>query len=242
MLKLNVVSILCIAMYISPASCMTPEAISLITDAAQSICGSEADAGSAEKVKVTGDLKAELSGLAKKLADLGLSGSGSIEKDSYVGVLQQDLAANLADLRHCKLAVFDSLSKTLALDESKAQASRLHFSETKEILKPAVNEGEDSFTVDNLIQFTAIAPYSDSQVRLVWNAEPIRYSKEQFPGTGIQTLTIFRKAENSFVFSPDKPSHEISAGGRTFIITLLNTGFSSDGSSFKYRFGVSEKQ
>ena len=230
------------ALYGSPSFAMTPEAVSLITEAAQSICGTAVDAGSTTSVKVTGDVKAELSGLAKKLADLGLSGSGSIENDSYVGVLQKDLAANLADLRHCKLAVFDRLSSTLTHDEGKPDPPKLHFSETEEITKPAANDGDDTFTVDNLVRLTAIAPFSASNVKLIWNAAPIHFPKEQLAPLGIDRLTIFHNSENSFVFSSDSPTHELSAGGRTFIITLLDVGYSSDGNSFKYRFGVSEKQ
>jgi hypothetical protein len=62
---------------------------------------------------VAGDVKAELKGLAKHLADLGVSGTGSINSDEYVGVLRPDLPSALNSVRDCKLKVFDKLEQKL---------------------------------------------------------------------------------------------------------------------------------
>jgi hypothetical protein len=86
-----------------------PEALQEITDTADRICGSVAAAGQGTDVKITGDVKAQLSGLAKKLADLGISGAGDVTTGSYEGVLRDQLATVLSEQRNCKLAVFQSL-------------------------------------------------------------------------------------------------------------------------------------
>jgi hypothetical protein len=62
---------------------------------------------------MTGDVRAQLSGLAKRLADLGISGTGDITSESYEGILQGELATALKDMRECKLAVFNSLKQVL---------------------------------------------------------------------------------------------------------------------------------
>ena len=86
------------------------ESLKLITDAADKICGVVVAAGEAQSVKVSGDVKAQLNALARKLADLGLSGTGEFATDSYVGMLRTDLATTLKDQRDCKSKIFDKLS------------------------------------------------------------------------------------------------------------------------------------
>jgi hypothetical protein len=91
----------------------TTESLKLITDTADKICGVVVAAGEAQSVKVSGDVKAQLSALAKKLADLGLSGTGDFDTDSYVGVLRTDLAATLKAQSDCKSKIFDKLADKL---------------------------------------------------------------------------------------------------------------------------------
>jgi hypothetical protein len=99
------------------------DALKAITDTADRICGVVAAAGESQSVKVTGDLKAQLSGLAKRLADLGISGTGSFDADNYVGVLQSDLPTALGSLRECKLKVFDKLEAKLITGTGTAPTS-----------------------------------------------------------------------------------------------------------------------
>ena len=89
------------------------EALKAITDTADKICGVIEAAGESQSAKVNGDVKAQLSGLAKRLADLGVKVTGSLEADSYVGVLRSDLPTALSSQANCKLKVFDSLEKKL---------------------------------------------------------------------------------------------------------------------------------
>jgi parallel beta-helix repeat protein len=91
------------------------QALKQITDAAERLCGTVATTGSANTLKVKGDIRAELNGLVKKLADLGVKGAGEIETTSYEGVVQQELTTALRDVRECKLKVFQLLEDKLIL-------------------------------------------------------------------------------------------------------------------------------
>ena len=91
----------------------TPAALSAIADTADRICGILSTRGEANTTKITGDIRAELSGLAKRLASIGVSGSNDITSSGYQGMLQKDLPAALKDVRDCKLQVLDKLQATV---------------------------------------------------------------------------------------------------------------------------------
>jgi len=84
-----------------------------ITDTADRLCGYVGQSGHASSAQITGDVKAELNGLAKRLADLGITGTGGLNSTEYEGVLQQELTAALRDVRQCKITVFDTLQSKL---------------------------------------------------------------------------------------------------------------------------------
>jgi hypothetical protein len=88
-------------------------AINLITNTADKICNVVSTKGEAGSTEVKGQLKAELSGLAARLATVGVSGSGSINSEQYQNVLRQDLATTLRDNANCKLKVFEKLEEKL---------------------------------------------------------------------------------------------------------------------------------
>jgi WD40 repeat protein len=69
--------------------------------------------GEVDSSEAKGNVTAQLSGLASKLADIGISGSGNINSGTYQNVLQQDLPTALKDNAACKLNVFDSLQSKL---------------------------------------------------------------------------------------------------------------------------------
>jgi hypothetical protein len=88
-----------------------------ITNTADKICNVVSTKGEANSEEVKGSVKAQLSGLASKLADIGVTGSGAINNEGYQNVLQQDLAATLRDNTACKLKVFDTLQSKLLKSE-----------------------------------------------------------------------------------------------------------------------------
>jgi TIR domain len=85
-------------------------ALKLITDTVDRICDL-VTAGSSRGLDVEGQLKAELGGLASRLASAGISSSGKPNEEQYQNVLRQDLAETLRDNSTCKLKVFETLSK-----------------------------------------------------------------------------------------------------------------------------------
>jgi hypothetical protein len=115
------------------ASLDAPQALELITKTADSICNVVSTKGEAESAEVKGEVKAQLSGLAAKLADAGVSGSGAIKSDRYQNVLRQDLASALHDNTSCRLKVFDALQTKLLSSATTPPRSRR---QTEEIPKP----------------------------------------------------------------------------------------------------------
>jgi hypothetical protein len=84
--------------------------LKLITDTADRICNVITTSGSSRSVDVEGQVKAELGGLASRLADVGISGSGKLNDEQYQSVLRQDLAGTLKDNANCKYKVYKDLS------------------------------------------------------------------------------------------------------------------------------------
>jgi len=88
-------------------------ALSLITNTAHQICYVISDKGSSSSSEVRGEVKAKLSGLAARLGEGGLEGTGGITSDEYQSVLRDELAKSIRDSAACKLKVFESLSAKL---------------------------------------------------------------------------------------------------------------------------------
>jgi len=89
------------------------KALDFITAAADKICNIVKLAGHYQTIKVTGDAKAQLSGLIKQLADLGISRAADFNADEYEGVLRTDLAATVQHNAECKLRVFEKLESKM---------------------------------------------------------------------------------------------------------------------------------
>jgi hypothetical protein len=85
------------------------KALDLITKTADSVCNIVKQAGSSESLNVKGEVKAQLNGLIKKLADLGINGAADFNSDQYEGVIRTDLATAIQNNAQCKFNVFDKL-------------------------------------------------------------------------------------------------------------------------------------
>jgi hypothetical protein len=92
---------------------MQEKALKLINDTADRICNVIKTRGSSHSVKVTGDITAELTGLASKLADVGVKGAGKFRDAQFRGVLQNEVASSVHDSAKCKLKVFEDLQAKL---------------------------------------------------------------------------------------------------------------------------------
>lgn len=89
------------------------EALAIIADFAERLCGEIPQEGSEENLELSGEAKAELSKLIRKLADLGIKGAGRYQQSQYQGVLQEDLAAAQKDIRECRIKVLHELKSEL---------------------------------------------------------------------------------------------------------------------------------
>jgi hypothetical protein len=87
--------------------------INLILVAADGICNVIDTTGNSESEQVKGEVKAQLSGLAAKFADAGISGSGTLESEHFRNVFQQDLPSVLKNNTDCRLEVFRTLKDSL---------------------------------------------------------------------------------------------------------------------------------
>ena len=99
------------------AAQLKPEQIQIIKDAAAAICNTVRDArGKKSDVQIQGDIKAQLGGLVGKLADAGITGSGSLRTEEFEGISREATASALGDDRLCRERVFnrmfDKLSST----------------------------------------------------------------------------------------------------------------------------------
>ena len=97
----------------APVRADTPAALAAIADTADRICGIVTTQGDAKSSQVQGEIHAELSGLARRLATVGGSGAADITSSNYQGLLQQDLPTTLQDIRAGKLQVLEKLQATL---------------------------------------------------------------------------------------------------------------------------------
>jgi len=89
------------------------EALNAIKDAANSICDPVSLEGLQEHGEIKGEAKAKLDGVASKLFDIGVSGTGGYSRDQYKGLIRSDLAKAIADRGNCKQTVFKDLSSKL---------------------------------------------------------------------------------------------------------------------------------
>jgi len=87
----------------------TQEFVTFTMESSLRLCDIVKAEGSTQSTKVTGEVKATLSGLLKKLSDLGGSVSSSMETGNYQGIRQEDLAPALSNVLACRERTFATL-------------------------------------------------------------------------------------------------------------------------------------
>lgn len=85
------------------------EALKVIGDFADRLCQTVPLDTSSTRVELSGSAKAELDGIVKRLANLGIQGAAKYESADSKNVLQEDLADVLKDSRSCRLQVWNDL-------------------------------------------------------------------------------------------------------------------------------------
>jgi hypothetical protein len=105
----------------------TEKALNMIADFADRLCKDIPLQGHGDNLELTGSAKAELNGIIKKLANLGLDGAIKYQNTEYEGLLQKDLVSALKDSTNCRLQIWKDLkdklisSSTSTIDQAMAR-------------------------------------------------------------------------------------------------------------------------
>jgi hypothetical protein len=89
------------------------KALDSIAEFAERMCTSIPFKGDSTTVELSGQAKAELSKLLKKIADAGLGGAVKYQSSEYEGVLQKDLASAIKSSQDCRISIFKELNNKL---------------------------------------------------------------------------------------------------------------------------------
>lgn len=90
------------------------EAVDLIIRAARELCAEIPRTASETKIELNAKATAELQGLVKKLANLGVTTAiGLTKTDSVRALLESDMLPALTDQNKCRLHIFDKLESKL---------------------------------------------------------------------------------------------------------------------------------
>ena len=111
------------------------EAINIIKKTAKDFCDTVPLSGGTEGVQLTGDAKVKVSGLVKKLADMGIKGAFKYEKNEYEGVLQKDLAEILNKSANCKMDIWNDLHEKLILPVEKSEIEQVSTKNREALIK-----------------------------------------------------------------------------------------------------------
>jgi hypothetical protein len=100
------------------------QALDIIADFADRFCKTIPLSGNADNLELSGQAKAELNELLKKIASLGIEGAAKYQKSEYQGVLRKDLASLLKDNSTCRLEVWKDLKDKLLVPASATQKKK----------------------------------------------------------------------------------------------------------------------
>jgi len=89
------------------------QALNIISEFADKLCITPALEGGTQGVELSGAAKAELNGVIKEIANLGVEGAAKYQAEHYKGLLQKDLVSVLRDSSNCRLEVWRDLKDKL---------------------------------------------------------------------------------------------------------------------------------
>ena len=113
LMPILVAVVLCSANSIAAQEYEAEKILKLISDFAEQLCPKVPLQGRENTFEISGQAKAELTGLLKKLSDLGFQGAAKYRQAEFEGFLQKDLLAATRDSTECKLKVTTLLSTKL---------------------------------------------------------------------------------------------------------------------------------
>ncbi|QBF31671.1 hypothetical protein CFI11_10640 [Thalassococcus sp. S3] len=142
------------------AQSLTSDALAIISESADAICGEITNEGFNRSFAVDGEVNAELKGLAKRLADAGIEGSASFEDEKYTNVLREQLGDELKDARSCRLEVFRTL-----VDELRSDQSAVNSNIQPNSVPTSVPSQPQNPTSQELFGFVVAGPYLNCSVQ-----------------------------------------------------------------------------
>ena len=89
------------------------QALDMIAVFAEKLCKDIPLTGGGRSLELSGKAKAELSGIIKKIANLGVEGAAKYQTSEYRGLLQKDLAKAIKESTNCRLEVWKDLKDKL---------------------------------------------------------------------------------------------------------------------------------
>lgn len=88
-------------------------ALDVIRDFADNFCKTVPLTGKSDSVEASGEAKAKLSNLLKKLADLGIEGAVKYKSEEWQGPLRESLSGILKENQNCRLEIWKDLQSKL---------------------------------------------------------------------------------------------------------------------------------
>lgn len=90
---------------------LTKEQAQVLVDGAREVCEIPRERGESKGGRLSGSVRASLSNLFKKLADLGMESAGEYDWNTYDGLPQQDLLEARRDTHNCRIAALKILKE-----------------------------------------------------------------------------------------------------------------------------------
>ena len=84
-------------------------ALKEIRETAADICYTVQQKGGRDATELAGEIEAKVNGLAAKVATIGVKGSGKVTKETYEGLVQDQIASALKESATCRREVFNKL-------------------------------------------------------------------------------------------------------------------------------------
>jgi hypothetical protein len=111
-------------------------ALAIIQETATSICLTVPPTGGRQHLEASGEVKAQLQGVAAKVFNLGIVGAGKYADEQWRGVLQHELARSFKDNASCRLEVFKILQDKLG----PLASQRSHRDQSDRMASPCVSQ------------------------------------------------------------------------------------------------------
>lgn len=105
------------------------QALDLIANFADRFCKDIPLEATADSLELSGQAKAQLHGIVRKLAGLGIEGAGQYQSSEYQGLLQEDIVEGLRYSMDCRLQIWKDLKSTFLDDFQSAHPTRQRISQ-----------------------------------------------------------------------------------------------------------------